>query len=474
MDLDCGIQDYLSENWEQIVADIDALVRIPSVEDLDAATPGAPFGPEPACALHAALAIAQRMGLDAHDCEGYIGYADLPGESTEQIGIIGHVDVVPAGPDWAVPAYGVTRREGYLLGRGVADDKGPLVVALHAVHFWRQRFEAEGARPHRSVRVLFGANEETGMGDVAYYRAHFADPAFLFTPDAEFPVCYGEAGICSGVLQSAPIADGRMRSLSGGAAVNAVPGRAQAQVACENEAHPQTDDVTIEVDGGCATVSAQGKAAHASTPELGKNAIDVLAAYLLENGLLSAEEKAFMELVRRVTSCADGSGVGVQATDGHFGALSAVGSVISLVRDEDDAIRLRLAIDFRYPTTTSAACIERALNEVAAPIGAAFAIDHDKQPFLMDPSSREVRALIDAYNQVTGEDAHPFTMKGGTYARMFPHAASFGPDKPGTPKPEWAGSMHGPDEAISEGLLKQAFAIYVHALGNLMAVNKQD
>ena len=40
------------------------------------------------------------------------------------------------------------------------------------------------------------------MHDVPYYRERFADPAFLFTPDAEFPVSYGEKGLYDATLTS--------------------------------------------------------------------------------------------------------------------------------------------------------------------------------------------------------------------------------------------------------------------------------
>ena len=76
--------------------------------------------------------------------------------------------------------FAVTRREGYLMGRGVIDDKGPIVTTLHAVKFWLDK----GEKLPYTIRVIFGANEETGMHDVPYYRERFADPAFLFTPDA--------------------------------------------------------------------------------------------------------------------------------------------------------------------------------------------------------------------------------------------------------------------------------------------------
>ena len=238
------IDAYLEKHWEDVVSDIDALVRIQSVEQLDAAAPGAPYGPGPRAALSEALAIAERMGLDAHDCEGHIGYADLPGTSETQVGIIGHVDVVPAGPGWHFEPFAVTREGEYLMGRGVADDKGPLVTALHAVKFWHDR----GEQLPYTIRVLFGANEETNMKDVAYYRARYADPAFLFTPDAEFPVCYGEAGICSGLLTSAPIESGSIVQMEGGVAVNAVPGIAQATISGPCALEP-TDKVTLTCEG---------------------------------------------------------------------------------------------------------------------------------------------------------------------------------------------------------------------------------
>ena len=103
------IDSYLEKNWESIVADIERVVRIESTEDLPAAKPGAPFGPGPRAALTEALDIARGMGFEVHDVDGYVGYADLPGESDTQIGIIGHVDVVPAGPGWTVVASSTTR-----------------------------------------------------------------------------------------------------------------------------------------------------------------------------------------------------------------------------------------------------------------------------------------------------------------------------------------------------------------------------
>ena len=500
--LDAEIDAYLDRAWDAVLADMASLVEIPSIEDLAAAAPGAPFGSGPHQALDAALKIARRMGFDAHDANGYIGYADYQGENDTQVGIIGHVDVVPAGPGWTVEPYALTRRDDYLLGRGTSDDKGPLVVAMHAVNFWREKLSAQGKLPRYTIRLLFGANEETNMADVAYYRKNFADPAFLFTPDAEFPLGYGESGCCVGELASAPYADGAIEEIEGGAATNAVPGEAHAVVRIDRTVAALNGDAVArvgaadmagesamqgpagkavaaqavaaalpEVPGIVATVlpsgrvriDATGKSAHASTPELGKSAIALLVDYLLENGLHAPAERAFLWLEHDMLGDTSGAQVGIQAADQHFGDLSAVGGVISM---KDG--RIVQTLDCRYPTTITAQEIEQRLVPRAQAAGAKFEIVHDKKPFLMNPDSSAVAALMQAYNHVTGRNAKPFTMKGGTYARMFGHAVSFGPEEPGEETPDWVGGMHSPDEGVSEASLKRAFRIYVHAIGLLM------
>ena len=461
------IETWREEHWSEVLADIEQLVQVESVEDLTSATEGAPYGPGPREALNRALGIAQRMGLDTHDFDGYVGYADWAGQSEVQLGIIGHVDVVPAGPGWSVEPYALTQREGYLLGRGVLDDKGPLMVALHAVRFWAERLAAQGELPPYTVRVLFGANEETNMKDVEHYRAHHADPDFLFTPDSQFPVGYGESGICSGTLVSAELSDGRLVEFEGGQAVNAVPGHAHALVHAELEDLPARDGITLSEAGeGLVRVEARGVSAHASTPELGVNAIALLAGYLVDANLCSADERAFLRFQHALLEDTSGARAELAVRDEHFGALSMVGGMASL---QDG--RIRQSIDVRYPTKISAEKIERRLNKAAfeeVP-GSYFTLEHDKAPFLMDPNSDAVHALLDAYREVTGEeDAQGTTSKGGTYARCFTCGVSFGAEEPRHEDPAWVGGMHGPDEGVSEELLKRAFAIYALALGKLM------
>ena len=402
------------------------------------------------------------MGFDTHDLEGHLGYAEFPGEpgNARQIGIIGHVDVVPAGPGWSVEPFALTRRDGFLLGRGVVDDKGPVIVALHAMNLWKKL----GVALPYDVRFLFGAAEETGMEDVGYYRARFADPDFLFTPDAEFPVCYGEKGHYDGQIIS-PALDSATRCvihLEGGTAPNAVPGSAYALVRCENPAVlPATARITVTDNGdGTARIDAEGKCQHASIPEGGINAIGLLVQYLMDNRLCNDQERRFFELEMRLLGCTDGSGFGCACADEDFGALTMVGGMI----ETDSSGCFVQTVDSRFPTSISVEEMESRIQRAAEELGANLKRTSVQEPFLMDPACPEVQTLLRAYNNATGENAQPFTMGGGTYARMFSKAASFGPEKPWIPAPEWVGGMHSPDEGISEEGLKEAFAIYARTL----------
>ncbi len=469
---------YVRRHWPEIVDDIARLVSIPSYEGEPDAAALAPFGPGPRAALSEALDIAGRLGFETQDLEGYAGTADLPGESDVQIGMIGHVDVVPAGPGWTLEPFGLAIKDGYLVGRGVVDDKAPTVIALHAMKCLQEiAADADGSggedavKLPYTVRLIFGVNEETGMSDVAYYRARCADPAFLFTPDADFPVCHGEKGVLHEFVPSAPIRDGRILELSGGTAINAVPGEAFARVRVDEQARErglagreglslswESDDVVrIEVTG---------KSAHASLPEDGVSALAILVDYLLDQGLCAEDERMFLAFDQRILGCTDGSGLGLDTSDEALGALTAVGGMATL---EDGC--LMQTVDVRFPLSITSGEIAATFERLAGEIGATGEVMSVLEPFLVQADEPEVQALLRAYNEVTGQRAEPFTMGGATYAREFTKAASFGPVMPWVKQPEWAGGMHGADEAMSIDQLKTAFKAYVLALWYLQQLD---
>ena len=457
------IDAYVDEVWEDVVADIATLVEVDSVEDRSTAREGAPFGEGPRVALDRALAIAARMGLDAHDCEGHIGYADLPGKSEEQLALIAHLDIVPAGDGWRHGPFELAREEGCLIGRGVEDDKGPATLALYATKFFHDR----GEELPYTIRLLFGVNEETHMADVDYYLEHYPMPAFTITPDATFPVCYGEKGCYWADVASAPLGpDARIVEASGGIVANAVPDGAYAVVRADAAALPAAERIKVEPAGeGLARVEAAGVAAHASKPQGSVNAILVLVDYLRAHGIASPEERAFLDLEHEVLGSWDGSGIGIAASDDDFGPLTIVGGMLRL-RDG----RLVQTVDSRFPATVTAERITGAIESAAERCGAEVTVTTDevKPPFITDPNSEQIRVLVDTYNEVAGKDDKPFTMGGGTYARKFAKAASYGPGGQGIKKPDWVNSEHRPNEGIREDALKQALRVYILAIARLM------
>ena len=218
------IDGYIAENKEQLLKDLAALVAIDSVEGEPAE--GAPFGVGPRAALDKTLEIAAGMGLATRNCENYIGYAELAGADPEKyLATICHVDVVPVGNGWTADPFTMRIQDGWLLGRGVSDDKGPMIVTLYALKFLKE----QGYELRYPIRALVGDNEETRMEDVEYYLKNYPAPVFCFTPDAEFPVCNGEKGHFGGKIVS-PVCGGVILEMEGGVANNAVPDRASALV----------------------------------------------------------------------------------------------------------------------------------------------------------------------------------------------------------------------------------------------------
>ena len=125
--------------------------------------------------------------------------------------------------------------------------------------------------------------------------------------------------------------------------------------------------------------------------------------------------------------------------------------------------RIFQTVDSRYPTNMSGEKIAAILRERAQGL-AEVTVDHDAPPFYMPLGKPEVQVCIDAYNAITGENAKPYTIGGGTYARDFPNAVSFGPEHPERPSPAFAGPIHGVDEAACKDWFLEALKVYILAL----------
>ncbi|MBI5122277.1 M20/M25/M40 family metallo-hydrolase [Candidatus Roizmanbacteria bacterium] len=86
-------------------------------------------------------------------------YKDGKTKTTKTIGIYAHYDVQPEDPveKWSSPPFELTKRNGKLFGRGVADDKGHIIQTLVAI---RKLIEIKRLR--NNIVLIFEGEEEIG------------------------------------------------------------------------------------------------------------------------------------------------------------------------------------------------------------------------------------------------------------------------------------------------------------------------
>ena len=119
--------DYNNE----LLKDLEKLIEIPSVLNND--NSDYPFGKAIDDSLKEMLDIAKKLGFKTF-YNKYYGYAEI-GSGDEIIGVLGHLDVVPAGDleNWDTDPFKLTQKGNKLYGRGTQDDKGPTLAALYGV-----------------------------------------------------------------------------------------------------------------------------------------------------------------------------------------------------------------------------------------------------------------------------------------------------------------------------------------------------
>ena len=176
------------------------------------------------------------------------------------------MDVVPAGPGWNTDPFAMERREGWLLGRGVIDDKGPAVLSLYAGAYLLKH----GITPRYTFRALLGCDEEVAC-PTSPLSGEPREPRLLFTPDAEFPVCNAEKGQFGATFVSPKIDGGRIVSWSGAEASNAIPSQSICELAIAADELPapveNADRLEITALGnGHAQIFAHGIGGHARCP----------------------------------------------------------------------------------------------------------------------------------------------------------------------------------------------------------------
>lgn len=463
--IDQQLSAWVDAHRDELIDKTQRLLQIPSVK----AEPvtGAPFGFETRRALDLALGFAEEYGLTIKQLDGYAGHAEWVAEGVaadaEIVGVLAHVDVVPAGEGWTHPPFGGEIADGKIYGRGAIDDKGPALAGL----FGMLAVKECGVPLGKRLRMILGADEESGFGCVKHYFANEEMPVTGFTPDGMFPLVYAEKGIVNVTLtRPAPPEGERVHlvSLQGGLRANMVPDFAEC-VLRQNDApwtamRARLDGVvgitTEQLDDQRLHVTAQGVSAHGSTPDEGINAVVLLCDALL---LLDHQEDQ-VEMIQRIRAWGQdttGGALGISGADDVAGPLTSNLGIAALNADG-----AKLTFNIRYPVTWNAEMLRDKLEIVLQQTHFALAEITDQRPLYVPQDDPLVQTLLAVYRSETGDEAPAKTIGGGTYARAMTHGVAFGPDFPGTP-----GVAHQADENWPVEQLVLATKIYAKAIARL-------
>ena len=184
------VNKYIEDNKENIINSIIECVNFESVS-MKSNIPEAPFGEECKKVLDYVLNLGNELGFRTKNIDGYCGYIEF-GEGEEILGIIGHLDVVPAHLEdgWTSHPFKAEVRDNKIYGRGTIDDKGPVMASLYAM-----KAVADNMKLSKRVRLIIGLNEEKDWECINYYKRNEELPTISFSPDGNFPCIYAEKGI---------------------------------------------------------------------------------------------------------------------------------------------------------------------------------------------------------------------------------------------------------------------------------------
>jgi succinyl-diaminopimelate desuccinylase len=431
------------------------------------------------------LKTAGDLGFVARDA-GKVIEIELPGPIDGPVlGLVVHGDVVPVDADaWSFAPFEGREDNGFVLGRGAADDKGPLVQALLAM----KALKESGVRRTHTIRLLVGSEEESSATEMPEYLKTHKAPDYSLVLDSEFPVVVGEKAWDGLAVVSTLAPRGEstrpyeVAALDAGLAPSIVPDRAELRLrwrgerlnwtATEEElskiALPEGRRLAIGLDGAAIMrVVAYGKSTHAGVNlAAGKNAL-VILANALDGKLPKGGADDLLGFVRMAGRDLYGTGLGITDQDPVWGRYAV--NIATVKPHPDDPAKAVLFINLRrIPPRTGAqakAHLQAVVRQFNERTGASLAVDDklsyfEDEPLGFDPEAKLVRRLMKAYARATGvKNAKPAISGGGTYAKRIPNAIAFGMWFPGKPYPG-----HDVDEKVPVEDLHRGVRILIHAL----------
>jgi succinyl-diaminopimelate desuccinylase len=454
---------------EDLIKDLQGILKIKSVLDEENSTPNAPLGQGVKDALQYLLDLGEKDGFTAKNVGDLAGHLEM-GDGKDLLGILCHVDVVPEGDGWSVDPYGGEVKDGKIYSRGASDDKGPTMAAYYAMKIVKEL----GLPIEKRVRMIIGTDEESNWRCVEHYFKHEEMPSIGFAPDADFPIINAEKGIADYdiVLPFSVIeeqADITLLSFQSGRRYNMVPDFASAVLTFDGE---KTDILQrysdflqkiglkgkYFIDNGELHLELEGVSAHGMEPKNGKNAGLLLTTFLNELDLDTSAKRYIDFAVNFLFDQSRGEGLGVQYQDEITGDLTInVGKMVYEVNSGG-----RFGLNMRYPVTFDMEKNKKIINDKVNEKGFVIENFSDSKPHHVDANTDLVKTLQKVYEEQTGEKAELLSIGGGTYARSLKSGVAFGALFPGRPD-----VMHQKDEFMFIEDLIKATAIYAQAIFEL-------
>lgn len=457
------IYDKITAKYQKdLISALSKFVSINSVYDENTVSDKNPYGAGVTSALDFIASLARKDGFKVTNYDNRV-VEIICGEGDKNITIMAHADVVPAGTGWDQNPFEVVEKKGVLCGRGVADDKGPLLATYYAL----KALKANNMLGKYKVRFLVGGDEERGSSCMEHYFQVLKkeQPTLGFSPDSDFPLIFAEKGIINFETSVNDIDVPGLISIEGGVASNSVIERCDVKFELDikfldfimNNYH--CEEASIVTNDDITTVTFHGKAAHGAMPELGVNAglmaITALAKY--------SKDRSLTKLSKLYTPL-DGSGYNCAGESGEMGHNSSNVGLISYKEG-----KLSLVTNFRYVDT----CDKKDLINQFTKANDGFEIKIlGESPLLFYPrDSLLISTLMKSYQDETDDlESKPLAIGGGTYAKEADNVVAFGMQFPG-----WESNMHSPGESTKKEDLFKSMAIYARAIVDLgKAIENED
>lgn len=359
------------------------------------------FGYNNKLALDYYLNLGQKMGFKTVNIEDVCVYIEY-GEGEELFACLCHLDVVPRDGIWKRDESSWIE-DGCIFGRGSSDDKGPAVASLYALKVLKDN----NIKLNRRIRLIVGTDEETGSRGLKRYLELCEKPTLGISPDADFPIIYGEKGIASFIITGSNDTDLRV---NGGVRLNVVAPWVYVEKNKASHFLENKDNVKIENN----KYYIEGKSAHAMEPNNGINAIKefVIMAYKQNNKLIDFIYENLMDTRLKT--------MGLDCKDEEMGELTMNMGTLEI------SDKSKLGINIRYPKNLDFIKFSNSLKEKCAFYGLECECIHNTKPHYVNPNTDFIKKLHKSYIKYTNDYTPLKTIGGGTYAREIPMGVAFG------------------------------------------------